>query len=53
MPQRRAVQKLPALRPVGHVLVHERSEAFIVVPLDEVHQLMHHDVFQALRGLLG
>jgi len=39
--------------PMGHVLVHDRLEAIIVTPHDQVRHFMHDDVFEKLRRLLG
>lgn len=41
------------LAPVGHKLIHQALEAGIVQALVQVHQLVHHHVVEAARGLLG
>jgi len=51
--QRGAVQERPLFAPPGQVLVHEAGETVRVVALQEMHQLMNDDVFQAFLGLFG
>lgn len=53
MRQRRPIQRRPVLPPMWQVGIHQRNEPFVVMPLQQVRQFMHHHVFQALRGLFG
>jgi hypothetical protein len=39
--------------PMGQMLVHDRFEAAIVTPHDQVGHFMHDDVFKKLRRLYG
>ena len=39
--------------PVRQMLVHERREAIVMMPLDEMHEFVDDDVFEALDRLLG
>src|SRR5664279_129564 len=47
------VQLSPAQSPLGQVLVHQRSETIIVVPLQEMDHFVDGDVFQTADRLLG
>lgn len=47
--QRHRVQFLAAQPPLGQVLVHERDETVVVLPLDEVGEFVDENVFEALR----
>src|ERR1051325_11334308 len=48
-----SVQLLPVLSPLRQVFIHERHEAFIVVSLNQMHEFMDNDVFEALDRLFG
>jgi hypothetical protein len=51
--KRRSIQ-LPSIQtPLRHVLVHDRDEMIIVMPLDEVHEFVKDDIFEALHRLFG
>ena len=47
------VELAAELPPVGEVAVHQGGEAVVVVALQEVHQLVDDDVFEAVLGLFG
>ena len=53
MPERRCVQQFPKLSPLRQGFVHQRREPVIVARLQQMQQLVHYDVFEALRRLLG
>jgi hypothetical protein len=48
-----AVQSVPVGAPFGEVLVHEGLEAGVVRGFQKVHELVDHDVFEALGRLFG
>jgi hypothetical protein len=39
--------------PLRQVLVHYRNEPIVMMPVDEVHEFVNHDIFEALHRLLG
>ena len=53
MPHRQSIQRLSAMLPLWHELVHQGDEAIIVRWFQQMHHFVNHDVFQAFRRLLG
>ena len=51
VPDRQTIQLVPVKLPFGHVQVHQGDESGAVRRLQQVHQFVHHDVFQKLRWL--
>ncbi len=45
-----AVEKIAVLGPLGKMMIHERHKTCVVGWFDQMHQLMHNNVFQALAG---
>ena len=45
-----AVEKIAVLGPLREMMIHERQETCVVGRFEQMHQLMHNDVFQALPG---
>lgn len=52
MSNRHVVEGVPIKLPLGDELVHQGDKAGLMGRLEKVNHLVHHDVFQALRGLL-
>ncbi len=48
MPYRQAIQLIPHLPPLRHEPIHQRLKPCIVSRLDQMQQLMHEDVLQAI-----
>ena len=53
MGKRRSIQLLSMQTPLRQVLVHDRDEPIVMVPLDEVHEFVDNYIFEALRRLLS
>ena len=53
VPHRETVQCPVVALPLGHESIHQADEAGVVRRLKQVTQLVDHDVFEALTGLLG
>jgi hypothetical protein len=51
--KRFGIQNLPVLAPTGEMMIHQRDEPVIVMPLDKVRQFVDEDVFKALGWFLG
>lgn len=51
--ERGGVEPVAAEAPTREVAAHEGAEAVRVAALQQVHHLVHDDVFEALRRLLG
>ena len=39
--------------PLRQVLVHDRDEVLVMMPLDEMNEFVHNDIFEALYRLLS
>ena len=53
MPKNATIERLAANAPVRHEPIHQRREPLGVIALQQVHQFMHHDVFQTKHRLFG
>src|SRR5688572_25604661 len=53
MPQRSAVELVTEMTPLRHEFIHQAYEICVVRRFQQVDQLMHENIFEALRRLLG
>ena len=52
MRERRGIQLVPILTPQRQVLLHHLPEAIVVVPLNQMNELVNDQLLEALRRLL-
>jgi hypothetical protein len=51
--KRRSIQLLSMQTPLRQVLVHDRDEAIVMMPLGEMHEFVNNDILETLYRLLS